>query len=55
MLQAVYGGDAMTLTQLNYFREVVHLKSFTKAANQLYNSQSPLRNSIRPLEEASNV
>ena len=51
MLQAVYGGDAMTLTQLNYFREVVNLQSFTKAANKLYISQSTLSKSIRALHE----
>lgn len=55
MLQAVYGGDAMTLTQLNYFREVVNLQSFTKAANKLYISQSTLSKSIRALEEEYNV
>lgn len=41
----------MTLTQLNYFREVVRLGSFTKAANELYISQSTLSKSIRALEE----
>lgn len=45
----------MTLTQLNYFREVVNLQSFTKAANKLYISQSTLSKSIRALEEEYNV
>ena len=45
----------MNLTQLNYFREVVQRGSFTKAANELFISQSTLSKSIRTLEEEFKV
>ena len=41
----------MTLLQLEYFKEVVRQKSFTKAAEILHVSQSTLSKSIRSLEE----
>jgi DNA-binding transcriptional LysR family regulator len=43
------------LTQLNYFKEVVRLKSFTKASNELFISQSTLSKAIRALEEEYKV
>lgn len=45
----------MTLTQLNYFREIVRLGGFTRAANKLYISQSTLSKSIRALEDEHKV
>ena len=45
----------MNLTQLNYFREVVQKGSFTRAANELFISQSTLSKSIRALEEEFKV
>ncbi len=41
----------MTLNQLNYYVEVVHQSSFTKAAEHLFVSQSALSKSIRALEK----
>ena len=45
----------MTLTQLRYFREIVRLGGFTKAANKLFISQSTLSKSIRALEDEYKV
>lgn len=45
----------MTLTQLSYFREIVRMKSFTKAANKLFITQSTLSKSIHALEEEYQV
>ena len=40
----------MNLTQLRYFVTIVQNMSFSKAADQLYMSQSSLSKSIRTLE-----
>lgn len=45
----------MELRQLQYFREVCYVKSFTKAANNLFVSQPVITNSIQKLEEELEV
>ena len=45
----------MTLTQLEYFTEIVRTGNFTKAAKKLYVSQPALSRSIQGLEKELNV
>ena len=51
----MFGGDFMELRQLQYFREVCYVKSFTKAANNLFVSQPVITNAIQKLEEELEV
>lgn len=45
----------MNIKQLKYFIAVAEYKSFTKAANQYYISQTAITQQIQALEEAMNV
>lgn len=47
--------DRVTLKMLRYFYEVAHTKHFTKAADNLNITNSPLSNRIKELEEVLNV
>ncbi|MEH0699198.1 LysR family transcriptional regulator [Vibrio owensii] len=47
--------ERVTLKMLRYFYEVAHIKHFTKAADNLNITNSPLSNRIKELEELLNV
>ena len=47
----IKGGKPMTINQLQYYVEIVCQKSFTRAAESLFVSQSALSKSVRTLEQ----
>lgn len=49
------GGIIMTINQLQYYVEIVREKSFTRAAEKLFMSQSALSKSVRSLESEFQV
>ena len=50
-----FNGDRMNLNQLKYFVAVAEHRSFTKAANQYYLSQTAITQQVRALEDTLGV
>lgn len=53
--RSIFGGNAVNLRQLQYFRAIAELEHYTRAAEKLYVSQSNLSHSIQELESELNV